>query len=36
VAGAAWIPPTTPLQCLVSLALTGCGTSVNPKCPGVE
>ncbi len=21
-------------QCAVSIALTGCGTSVNPKCPG--
>lgn len=34
--GNAQQPPTLPLMCVISLALTSCGSSVNPKCPGMD
>lgn len=35
VVGAAQAATSPLTQCVISKALTGCGSSVNPKCPGV-
>lgn len=36
IVGAAGIATSPLTQCVISKALTGCGSSVNPKCPGLD